>query len=150
MACRGTTLLLFLYCVGSGLCDELITRPEESYRVSKSVWLRNRGSQGAIWAVELLDGWILNTKSKRLVWTEWMQIVSFRLLALKRRRKRRRRRRRWRRRKKEKKEKWLDNTAVCVPAFVYVQLLNFETTDQFSQRLVWMLYHWRPLGRSTF
>jgi hypothetical protein len=30
-----------LSCVGRGLCDGLITRPEESYRVSVCVWSRN-------------------------------------------------------------------------------------------------------------
>jgi hypothetical protein len=37
--------LLYFYvvlsCVGRGLCDGLITRPEESYRVSNCMWLRN-------------------------------------------------------------------------------------------------------------
>jgi hypothetical protein len=48
-----------LSCAGRGLCDGLITRPEESYRVSNSVWLRNLkgGGQGPIWALEPLDGW---------------------------------------------------------------------------------------------
>jgi hypothetical protein len=47
---------LYLYVVlsrvGRGLCDGLMTRPEESYRVSNCVWLRNlkRGGQGPIWA----------------------------------------------------------------------------------------------------
>jgi hypothetical protein len=47
-----------LSCVGRGLCDGLITRPEESYRVHNSVRLRNLkgGGQGPIWAVESLDG----------------------------------------------------------------------------------------------
>jgi hypothetical protein len=49
-----------LSCVGRGLCDELITSPEESYRVSNSVWLRNlKGGQGPIWAVEPLDASIV-------------------------------------------------------------------------------------------
>jgi hypothetical protein len=30
-----------LSCVGRGLCDGLITRPEESYRVSVCVWSSN-------------------------------------------------------------------------------------------------------------
>jgi hypothetical protein len=36
------------------------TRPEESYRVSNSVLLRNLKGEGQdpIWAVELLDGWV--------------------------------------------------------------------------------------------
>jgi hypothetical protein len=46
-----------LSCVGRGLWDVLITRPEESYRVSKSVLLRNlKVGQGPIWAVAPLDG----------------------------------------------------------------------------------------------
>jgi hypothetical protein len=40
-ACSMDVCLLCLYvvlsCAGRGLCDELITRPEESYRVSNSV-----------------------------------------------------------------------------------------------------------------
>jgi hypothetical protein len=49
-----------LSCVGRGLCNGLITRPEESYRVSNSAWLRNLKvrTQGPIWAVEPLDGWM--------------------------------------------------------------------------------------------
>jgi hypothetical protein len=52
-------LNVVLSCVGRDLCDGLITRPEESYRVSVCVWLRNlkRGGQGPVWAVEALDGW---------------------------------------------------------------------------------------------
>jgi hypothetical protein len=51
-------LFVVLSCVGSGLCNGLITRPEESYRMSNSVWLRNLkgGDQGPFWAVEPLDG----------------------------------------------------------------------------------------------
>jgi hypothetical protein len=53
-------LYVVLSCVGRGLCDGLITRPEESYRVSNCVWLRNLrwGGQGPMWAVEPLDGWM--------------------------------------------------------------------------------------------
>jgi hypothetical protein len=51
-------LYVVLSCVGRGLFDGLITSPEEPYRVSASVWLRNikGGGQGPIWAVEPLDG----------------------------------------------------------------------------------------------
>jgi hypothetical protein len=31
-------LYVVLSCVGRGLCDGLITRPEESYRVSNCMW----------------------------------------------------------------------------------------------------------------
>jgi hypothetical protein len=52
-------------------CGVLITRPEESYRVSNCVWLRNLkgGGQGPIWSVEPLDGWInfASTKNKNHV-----------------------------------------------------------------------------------
>jgi hypothetical protein len=42
-------LYVVLSCVGRGLCDGLITRPEESYRVHNCVWLRNlKGGQGPI------------------------------------------------------------------------------------------------------
>jgi hypothetical protein len=34
-------LYVVLSCVGKGLCDWLITRPEESYRASNCMWLRN-------------------------------------------------------------------------------------------------------------
>jgi hypothetical protein len=34
-----------MLCVGRGLCDGLITRPEESYRMSYSVWLRNLNTE---------------------------------------------------------------------------------------------------------
>jgi hypothetical protein len=34
-------LYVVLSCVGRGLCDRLITRPEESYRASNCMWLRN-------------------------------------------------------------------------------------------------------------
>jgi hypothetical protein len=46
-------LYVVLSCVGRGLCDGLITRPEESYRMSNGMWLRNltRGGQGPVWAV---------------------------------------------------------------------------------------------------
>jgi hypothetical protein len=52
-------LYIVWFCVGRGLCDGLITRPEESYRVSNCVVKKHqyRGGQGPIWAVELLDGW---------------------------------------------------------------------------------------------
>jgi hypothetical protein len=53
-------LYVVLSCADRGLCDGLITRPEESYRAFNSVWLRNLngGGQGPIWAVESMDGWI--------------------------------------------------------------------------------------------
>jgi len=46
-------LYVVLSCVGRGLCDGLITRPEESYRVSNCVIKKpqKRGGQGPIWAV---------------------------------------------------------------------------------------------------
>ena len=45
-------------CVGSGLCDELITRSEESYWVCVSLIVRDlqtskRGGLGPSWAVGL-------------------------------------------------------------------------------------------------
>jgi hypothetical protein len=33
-------------CVGRGLCNGLISRPEESYPVSNCVWLRNNTEEG--------------------------------------------------------------------------------------------------------
>jgi hypothetical protein len=39
-------LYVVLSCVGRGLCDGLITRPEESYRVSVCVRLRNPENGG--------------------------------------------------------------------------------------------------------
>jgi hypothetical protein len=47
-------LCVVLSCVGRGLCDGLITRPEEFYRVSNCVWLRNLNIQedkAHTWAV---------------------------------------------------------------------------------------------------
>jgi hypothetical protein len=43
-------LYVVLSCVGRGLCDGLITRPEESYRVSVCVWSRNpeKGGQRSV------------------------------------------------------------------------------------------------------
>jgi hypothetical protein len=55
---RVLCLYVVLSCVGRGLWDGLMIRPEESYRVSNSVWFRNLkgGGQGPIWAVEPMDG----------------------------------------------------------------------------------------------
>jgi hypothetical protein len=53
--------ICLLSCVGRGLCDGLITRPEESYRVSNCVSLINLkggGGQGPISAVGPLVEWI--------------------------------------------------------------------------------------------
>jgi hypothetical protein len=47
-------LYVMLSRVGRGLCDGLITRPEESYRVSNVCVIKKpqkRGGQGPIWAV---------------------------------------------------------------------------------------------------
>jgi hypothetical protein len=38
-------LFVLVSCVGIGLCDGLITGPGESYRVSKSVLLRNLSTE---------------------------------------------------------------------------------------------------------
>jgi hypothetical protein len=46
-------LHVMLSCVGRGLCDGLITRPEESYRVSVCVRLRNLDTEedkAQVWA----------------------------------------------------------------------------------------------------
>jgi hypothetical protein len=40
-----TLLIIVLSCVGRGLCDGLITRPEEPYRESDCVWLRNLNTE---------------------------------------------------------------------------------------------------------
>jgi hypothetical protein len=52
-----------LSCVGRGLCDGLITRPEESYRVSVCVWSRNpeKGGQRSTLDYKLL--WIIIRRS---------------------------------------------------------------------------------------
>jgi hypothetical protein len=47
-------LYIVLSCVGRGLCDGLITRPEESYRSSNCMWLRNLNKEedkAQVWAV---------------------------------------------------------------------------------------------------
>jgi hypothetical protein len=43
-------LYVMLSCVGRGLCDGLITRPGESYRVSVCVWSKSpeKGGQRSI------------------------------------------------------------------------------------------------------
>jgi hypothetical protein len=58
-----------LSCVGRGLCDGLITHPEESYRVSVCVWSRNpeKGGQRSI-----LD-------YKRLWMNEWTPVCFIKL-----------------------------------------------------------------------
>jgi hypothetical protein len=38
-------LYVVLSCAGRGLCDGLITRPEEPYRASNCVWLRNLNTE---------------------------------------------------------------------------------------------------------
>jgi hypothetical protein len=69
-------LYVVLSCVGRGLCDGLITRPEESYRVSTSVWLRNLKGLGQcnFWVVEPLDGWMEGHK--------WCSVLRRRMQAL--------------------------------------------------------------------
>jgi hypothetical protein len=37
--------LYVVFCVGSGLCDGFITRPEKSYRVSNCVWSINLNAE---------------------------------------------------------------------------------------------------------
>jgi hypothetical protein len=41
-----------LSCVGTGLCDELITRPKESYNVYSKIKNTKKGGQGSVWAVK--------------------------------------------------------------------------------------------------
>jgi hypothetical protein len=50
-------LSVVLSCVGRGLCDGLITRPEESYRVSVCVWSRNpeREAKGRLWTISACE-----------------------------------------------------------------------------------------------
>jgi hypothetical protein len=62
-----------LSCVGRGLCDGLITRPEESYRVSVCVWSRNpeKGGQRSVLDYKRLWG-----KSKLSTW-EFCQSCSY-------------------------------------------------------------------------
>jgi hypothetical protein len=52
-------MFVVLSCVGRGLCDGLITRPEESYRVSVCVWSRNpeRETKGPSWTISSCE-WI--------------------------------------------------------------------------------------------
>jgi hypothetical protein len=47
-------LYVVLTCVGRGLCEGLISRPEESYRVSNCMLLRNLNTEedkAQVWAV---------------------------------------------------------------------------------------------------
>jgi len=47
-----SSLVFTVCCVGIGLCDEMITRSEESYRVCVSNLRHLRGGLGPIWAVD--------------------------------------------------------------------------------------------------
>jgi hypothetical protein len=89
-------LYVVLFCVGRGLCDGVITRPEESYRVSVCVWSRNpeKGGQRSIldykrlWMTELRRMYkkqtvatqrdiYLSMRSRRWQWTVHIaQLVS--------------------------------------------------------------------------
>jgi hypothetical protein len=44
-------LYVVLFCVGRGLCDGLITRPEESYRVSNCVCDHKNPERGPVFQV---------------------------------------------------------------------------------------------------
>jgi hypothetical protein len=51
-------LYVVLYCVGKGLCDKLITRPEESYRVSVCVCDKEtpkRKAKGPSWTISACE-----------------------------------------------------------------------------------------------
>jgi hypothetical protein len=52
---RAWVFVFMLSCMGRGLCEGLIARPEESYRVSNCVIKKPqyRGGQGSTWAVAL-------------------------------------------------------------------------------------------------
>jgi hypothetical protein len=52
-------LYAVLSCVGRGLCDGLITRPEESYRVSVCVWSRNPEKGGQRSVLDYKRLWII-------------------------------------------------------------------------------------------
>jgi hypothetical protein len=62
-------LYVLLSCVGIGLCDGLITRPEESYRPSNSMRLKNlkEGGQSPFWALESF-GWMDTRLSLMELW----------------------------------------------------------------------------------
>jgi hypothetical protein len=68
--CLYLCLYVVLSCVGRGLCDGLITRPEESYRVSVCMWSRNpeKGGQRSVldyvWPV---NEWINEDHRHRLL-----------------------------------------------------------------------------------
>jgi hypothetical protein len=67
--------VVFICCVvGRGLCDGLITRPEESYRVSVCVWSRKPEKGGKR---SILD-------HKRLWMNEWIHVtfISCRMIRL--------------------------------------------------------------------
>jgi hypothetical protein len=71
-------LHVVLSCVGRGLCDGLITRPEESYRVSVCVWSRNpeKGGQRSTldykrqWMNEYLYEWWLTFTAFTRIWNQ--------------------------------------------------------------------------------
>jgi hypothetical protein len=59
-------LYVVLSSVGRGLCDGLITRPEQSYRVSVCVWSRNpeRQAKGPSWTISASE------------WMKWTKYIS--------------------------------------------------------------------------
>jgi hypothetical protein len=65
-------LYVVLSCVGRGLCDWPITRPDESYRVSVSVWSRNpeKGGQKSILDYKRLwmNEYFLSSKKITVFW----------------------------------------------------------------------------------
>jgi hypothetical protein len=73
-------LYVVLSCVGIGLCDGLITRPEESYRVYVCVWSRNneKGGQRSgldskrLWMNELYQ-FLLNTFYNKKIYVDCLR-----------------------------------------------------------------------------
>jgi hypothetical protein len=66
------SLYVALSCVGRGLCDGLITCPEESYRVSLCVWSRNpeREAKGPSLTISACE-WISQLKTFRMLYNAY-------------------------------------------------------------------------------
>jgi hypothetical protein len=66
-------LYVVLSCVGRGLCDGLITRPEESYRVCVCVWSRNpkREAKGLSWTIRVCE-WMMKSMASQSVYDNYV------------------------------------------------------------------------------
>jgi hypothetical protein len=69
--CLSLCLYVVLSCVGRGLCDGLITRPEESYRVSNTVWSRKPWKGPYVPSLEPTGKWMkVRTQTQKAHWSD--------------------------------------------------------------------------------